>query len=134
MKSGEILADPLNESFFPPSSEKTTSRSISKDLTNSHTGKLQKDAGRFGARMPWVAREATFPHGTIFRGKYKGYQYVAKVDNGALVLNGREFLSPSAAAVSITRHPVDGWVFWDCKTPDESLWLNIREFKKRGPS
>ena len=56
--------------------------------------------------------------------------YFAKVDEGAMVLNGKAFLSPSAAAMTITRNSVDGWVFWDCKVPDEPSWVNIRELRK----
>ncbi|MBL7179144.1 MAG: hypothetical protein ABIK98_05595 [Pseudomonadota bacterium] len=81
------------------------------------------------ALRPWVIKGVTFPHGTEFRSKYKGYFYYGKVFGGALVLKGKRFLSPSAAAVSITRNPVDGWVFWHCKLPGHSCWVNICEFK-----
>ncbi len=70
-----------------------------------------------------------FPHETEFRGKYKGYVYYGKVRNGALALSGKEFFSPCAAAVSITRNPVDGWLFWDCRFPGKSSWKGIDTFK-----
>ena len=90
----------------------------------------QNIAERKSALKPWVVKGATFPQGTEFRGKYKGYFYYAKVNGGALVLNGKEFLSPSAAAISITRNPVDGWFFWYCKLPGSSCWENVSEFRK----
>lgn len=77
----------------------------------------------------WVVDGVAFPNGTEFRGKYKGYCYYAQVCDGALMLNGKKFLSPSAAAVSITRNAVDGWLFWDCKLPGDSSWVSIYEFK-----
>jgi hypothetical protein len=45
------------------------------------------------------------------------------------MINGKKFLSPSAAAVSITRNAVDGWLFWDCKLPGDDSWVAIYEFK-----
>ena len=79
--------------------------------------------------LPWRVRGATFPHGTELRGRYKGYIYYGKVDNGAFVLHGKPFLSPSAAATTITRNIVDGWLFWDCKLPGRSNWSSIYTFK-----
>ncbi len=78
---------------------------------------------------PWAVDGVAFPHGTKLRGKYKGYVYQGKVDNGALILNGKKFLSPCAAAVTITRDAVDGWLFWDCKIPGRSSWESLYEFK-----
>ncbi|MFC1825934.1 hypothetical protein ACFLYZ_00900 [Thermodesulfobacteriota bacterium] len=77
----------------------------------------------------WKVEGATFPHGTKLRGKYKGYYYYGEVDNGAFILNGKQFLSPCAAALSITRNAVDGWLFWDFKLPDYSAWTSIYTFK-----
>ena len=78
---------------------------------------------------PWAVDGVDFPHGTKLRGKYKGYVYQGKVNNGALILNGKKFLSPCAAAVTITRDAVDGWLFWDCKIPGRSSWESIYELK-----
>ena len=60
----------------------------------------------------WVVKGARFPAGTEFRGKHKGQIFLARVEGGALVHNGKIFNSPSAAAVSITGNPVNGWNFW----------------------
>lgn len=79
---------------------------------------------------PWVTEGISFPHGTDFRGKYKGYYYSAKVENGALVLKGRRFMSPSAAAFSITRNPfLDGWFFWEFKNSETTPWSSIYSLK-----
>jgi len=79
---------------------------------------------------PWVVDGIAFPSSTEFRGLYKGYVYYGKVKNGALMLDDKEFLSPCAAAITITRNPVDGWLFWDCKPPDQSAWVSIYEIKQ----
>ncbi|MGD2030700.1 MAG: hypothetical protein PVG86_12275 [Desulfobacterales bacterium] len=78
----------------------------------------------------WIVDGVSFPNGTEFRCKYKGYFYYAQVINGALRINGKKFLSPSAAAVSITRNSVDGWLFWDCKLPGNSSWVNMCALKQ----
>lgn len=80
--------------------------------------------------LPWVSEGVAFPCGTEFRCKYKGYFYYGNVKSGALMLNGKEFLSPSEAAVTITRNPVDGWLLWDCKLPGESSWVNLHTLKQ----
>ena len=78
----------------------------------------------------WIVDDLAFPKGTEFRGKYKGHFYYGKVASGALVINGKEFLSPSAAATAITRSSVDGWLFWDCKPPGVSSWIDIHTLKQ----
>lgn len=80
--------------------------------------------------LPWIVDGLSFPSGTEFRCKYKGYFYYGNVRCGALMLNGKEFLSPCEAAVTITRNPVDGWLLWDCKLPGMSSWVNIYSLKK----
>jgi hypothetical protein len=94
------------------------------------------DAVEFNSRknpiddLSWIVDDLAFPKGTEFRGKYKGYFYYGEVSSGALMMNGKEFLSPSAAAMTITRSFVDGWLFWDCKPPGASSWINIHTLKQ----
>jgi hypothetical protein len=79
---------------------------------------------------PWVIDGLAFPKGTEFRGKYKGYFYYGEVSGGALMINGRKFFSPSAAAMAITRSSIDGWLFWDCKAPEAASWIDIHTLKQ----
>ena len=69
-----------------------------------------KDAYQSGC-VSWIVESVVFPDGTEFRGKYK------------------EFVSPCEAALTITRTPIDGWLFWDCKLPGQLSWMNISELK-----
>lgn len=81
------------------------------------------------ADQDWTTKGVRFPVGTVFRAEYKGKQFAATVEDGALVLSGKRFLSPSAAAVSITRSPVNGWVFWECRFPGQSTWKLIKSLR-----
>jgi len=78
----------------------------------------------------WTIKGVRFPAGTEFRAYYKGQTYLGRVEGGALVLNGKRFDSPSAAAVSITGNPVNGWHFWQCRLPGEASWKMIKALRK----
>jgi hypothetical protein len=80
----------------------------------------------------WVTKGVRFPAGTEFRAVYKGQTYLARVEDGALVLSGKRFDSPSAAAVSITRNPVNGWRFWQARLPGQAGWKIIESLRKSG--
>lgn len=77
------------------------------------------------ARGEWVSKGVRFPPGTEFRAVYKGQTHLAKVENGGLVLNGKRFGSPSAAAYAITKSPTNGWKFWECRLPGQARWQII---------
>ena len=80
--------------------------------------------------VAWVSKGVSFPHGTEFRATYKGQQFSAIVKNGALVMNGKRFTSPSAAAVAITGNPVNGWRFWECLLPGNTKWKLAAEHRR----
>ena len=72
-----------------------------------------------------VVKSVRFPAGTQFRGWYKQQWYTAKVENGALMLNGKSFSSVSAAAKEVTGTPKNGWDFWEYCLPGKSAWQSI---------
>lgn len=78
---------------------------------------------------PWVCKGVAFPHGTEFRATYKGQMYTGFVAEGALVVQGKRFTSPSSAAISITGNPVNGWRFWECLLPGKKHWKVIAELR-----
>ncbi len=78
----------------------------------------------------WTTKGVTFPAGTEFRANYKGQTILAKVESGSLVLNGKRYDSPSAAAVSITGNMVNGWIFWECRLPGKTSWQTIKMLRK----
>ncbi len=88
-------------------------------------------AGDGSSPGDWVAKGIRFPAGTEFRANYKGQTYLARVDNGALVLNGERFDTPSSAAMSISKGPVNGWTFWECRLPGQASWQMIKTLRDR---
>lgn len=80
----------------------------------------------------WIAKGVRFPAGTELRAAYKGQTYLGRVEGGALVLSGKRFDSPSAAAMSITGNkPVNGWRFWDARLPGQAGWVPIAGLRGR---
>lgn len=79
----------------------------------------------------WVTKSVRVPAGTELRATYKGQTYLGRVNSGALELGGRKFDSPSAAAMSITGHPVNGWIFWKCRLPGQGKWTDLRALRQR---
>jgi len=82
------------------------------------------------AEGDWVTKGVRFPAGTEFRATYKGQTHLGRVERGALVLGGNRFVSPSAAAMSITAGNVNGWRFWQCRLPGQSGWRLLESLRK----
>ena len=93
-------------------------------------GKPGKIATTDTAPGDWITKGVRFPEGTEFRATYKGKTYLAKVRSGALDLHGKRYDSPSAAAMSITSHPANGWTFWECRTPGRAEWRILKALRE----
>jgi len=78
----------------------------------------------------WITKGVSFAAGTEFRGRHQGKVYLARVQDGALFLNGERHDSPSSAAYSITKYSINGWNFWECRTPGSESWRPISSFRK----
>jgi hypothetical protein len=115
--------DVFKELTVRRNSEEVTENEVIRELLGLKIEKPNKKIDDSGT--PWVSKGVSFPHGTEFRTSYKGQQYFGKVKNGALVVNGKRYSSPSSAAVSITVSPVNGWRFWECMLPSTSKWKII---------
>ena len=77
----------------------------------------------------WTTKGVRFPAGTEFRAFYKGQTHLGRVEGGALLLNGKRFDTPSAAAMSISDSPVNGWTFWEARLPGQAGWKMIRTLR-----
>ncbi len=78
----------------------------------------------------WVSKGVRFPQGTHVRAKYKGQLHLAEVKDGALLLNGKRYDSPSSAAMAITNNtPVNGWTFWEVKLPGSGEWQTMKALR-----
>jgi hypothetical protein len=66
--------------------------------------------------MPKRKRRNPPPVGAIFERAYQGHTYrlrvVDKDGDRWFEVGGRTYATPSGAAKSITKHDVNGWVFW----------------------
>ncbi len=78
----------------------------------------------------WITKGVRLPAGTELRATYKGKTYLARVNAGALVMGGQRFDSPSAAAMKITAHPVNGWTFWECRLPGQGGWQVLKALRR----
>jgi hypothetical protein len=78
----------------------------------------------------WVTKGVRLPAGTELRATYKGQTYLARITSGALVFDGKRFNSPSAAAMAITRNPVNGWTFWECRLPGQGRWRSLKDLRR----
>jgi hypothetical protein len=108
--------------------EEVTENDVLRQLLN--LPKLSAPAARdLPAREDWVTKGIRVPAGTQLRATYKGQTYAARVEDGALLLEGRRFESPSAAAMSITGHPVNGWNFWQSRLPGQVAWKPLRTLR-----
>lgn len=116
-----------------------TSRRASEDVSYNDVLRqllgLSKNKARATQAAPqgedWISKGIRFPHGTEFRANYKGRPYSARIEDGALVLEGKNYNSPSAAAVSITGNPVNGWLFWECRLPGKSAWQSLKVLRNK---
>ncbi len=103
-------------------SEEMTENDVLRELFGLTKSNREAPRSTNGTGAAWVSKGVAFPHGTEFRATYKGQQHTAVVKDGALSLNGKRFSSPSAAAISITGNPVNGWRFWECLLPGSTKW------------
>jgi hypothetical protein len=78
----------------------------------------------------WTTHAVAFPAGTECRATHKGALHSGRVEAGRLVVNGKGYESPSAAASAITNTSVNGRIFWECRRPGEKDWHLITELRR----
>lgn len=131
MSTIEIDFDVYKALTLRRTSEEVTYNDVLRQLLNL----TAKKAAPGSASAPlvqgeWIAKGVRFPAGTEFRASYKGRTFMGKVESGALLVDGKRYDSPSAAAVAITGNPVNGWIFWECRFPGSSSWRMIKSLRK----
>ena len=78
----------------------------------------------------WVTKGVRFPAGTEFRANYKGQTHLARVEAGAIVVQGKRYDTPSSAAMVITKSNVKGWRFWEARLPGQTGWKMIESLRR----
>lgn len=130
MRSIEVDFDVFKALTLRRPSEEVTENDVIRELLGLPPGTARAVAIKEPAPGDWIAKGVRFPSGTEFRATHKGQTYLARVEGGSLTLNGRRYESPSAAAVSITGNPVNGWRFWECRMPGRSTWESLLTLRK----
>ncbi len=111
------------------SEDDTVNEVLRRKLDLGATETIQPPASQNGDG--WHPKGVHFPQGTEFRVSYKGKTYTGGVDQGMMLVGGKRYKSPSAAAVDITKHPVNGWIFWECRLPGQSRWTTMDSVRSR---
>lgn len=131
MRTIEVDFDVFKAITMRRASEEVSENDVLRELLGLPSRKAGSHAQASAAPGDWVTKGVRFASRTEFRATYKGRTYLARVEGGALVLNGKRFDSPSAAAISITRNPVNGWHFWQCRIPGQASWQMINALRKQ---
>lgn len=130
MRTIEVDFDVFKAITMRRASEDVSENDVLRELLGLPPAKGASHARSGAVPGDWVTKGVRFPAGTEFRAAYKGQTWLARVEGGALVLNGKHFDSPSAAAISITGNPVNGWNFWQCRLPGQASWQIIKALRK----
>ncbi|MDH5536247.1 MAG: hypothetical protein OEZ08_11860 [Betaproteobacteria bacterium] len=130
MRSIEVDFDVFKALTARRSSEDVTENDVLREILGLPAKRQGPVASGSSAPGDWIVKGVRFPMGTEFRASYKGETYLGRVDRGALALNGKRFDTPSAAAMSITKNPVNGWTFWECRLPGQAAWRMIKTLRK----
>ena len=131
MHTVEVDFDVYKQLTFRRATEEVSYNDVVRELLGLGQGKVSSPKAPMAASAEdWVAKGVRFAAGTEFRGHYRGQVHTARVEGGSLLVNGKKFASPSAAAVSITTSPVNGWRFWECRLPGKSTWQLIESLRR----
>ena len=67
--------------------------------------------------------------------EHNGRVHTGRIGEGAWLVEGKNFKSPSAAAggVALTKNvkhtSLDGWLYWQAKRPGDADWIAISELR-----
>jgi hypothetical protein len=122
-------------------SEKSTENEVIRELLDfHHAGNLlNTESLVLPAKASWMSQGVILPDGTELRrilgektsyGE-KGEVFSGIVQNGTLVINGKSYNTPSAAAFAITDYGVNGWDFWEAKLPSTSQWVSLHRLREQ---
>ncbi len=130
MRTIEVDFDVYKALMLRRPSEDVTENDVLRELLGLSRNSKSATPANPPAPGDWVTKGVRFPAGTEFRANYKGQIYLGRAESGALVLNGKRFDTPSAAAMSITKNPVNGWTFWECRVPGRASWQILKALRK----
>lgn len=129
MRTVEVDFDVYKALTMRRPSEDVTENDVLRELLGLPRSGKSIAAANTSAPGDWVTKGVRLPAETELRANYKGQTYLGRVEGGALVLNGERFDTPSAAAMSITKNPVNGWTFWECRVPGRASWQILKSLR-----
>ena len=131
MYSIEIDFDVYKDLTNLRDSEDVTYNDVIRELLGLNKSNIKQDSeSSVTHQQYWVTKGVSFPVGTEFRAKYKGQTFSARVEAEGLLFDGRNFDTPSSAAIAITNNSVNGWKFWECKFPGKTTWQSISSLRE----
>lgn len=88
--------------------------------------------------LPWREDGVSVPHGSLARMFYqRGRQiFEGKFLNGNIVVNGKSFVSLSAAANALAetkdgkKTQLNGWNYWEALFPGEKKWRSLKQMRE----
>jgi hypothetical protein len=134
MRTIEVDFDVFKAITLRRASEDVTENDVLRELLGLPAKHQAGVSPRAPAAGDWIVKGVRFPAGTEFRANYRGQLYLGRAEGAALVLNGRPYDTPSAAAMAITGNPVNGWTFWECRMPGQARWQIIKGLRSGKPS
>ncbi|PNG50284.1 MULTISPECIES: DUF2924 domain-containing protein [unclassified Variovorax] len=130
MHTIEVDFDVYKELTVRRETEEVTYNAVIRDLLGLGKAKPIPPKSNDASPQDWVVKGIRFPAGAEFRATYKGKVHTARVEGGAMVLNGKRYDSPSPAAMSLTASQVNGWRFWECRLPGKSTWQLMESLRR----
>lgn len=127
----EIDFDVYKEITFRRTRPEMKENDVLRKLLGLDQVKQSNEAEQKPVGKPYVWKGVTFPHGTEFRAEYKGQRYDAKIEDGAIVYEGKRFTAPSSVAEDITGKPWNGWKFFESKIPGKKQWVLIDKLRSK---
>ncbi len=91
-------------------------------------------------RRPWSGKGVVLPDGTEVSMEYNGTAYRGRIEDGAWVVEGLRFNSPSAAAGGVAKTKagkapsLDGWIYWHVRRPGDDRWLPLEMLRDGQPA
>ncbi len=71
-------------------------------------------------------------NGMKLRSHYKGALHTAEIVNGKILFNGKEYTSPSAAAVEAAEGvAINGWKFWEFLDEKNNIWQTLDSIRQK---
>lgn len=123
----EIDFDVFKELTARRASESVTHNDVLREIFGLPP-KSQKAEGKKSGGWTW--KGVHLENGTELKAVLKGRAYFAKIEGDEWVQDGAVFKSPSAAAMKITGHGINGWWFWSAKRANDAEWVPLAKLRK----